>query len=341
MAPPRQYGVVTAIQANYYWVKVGDSPPLLCTRRSRLKKIGQTVVVGDQVGLDSEDGAPAIAEVLPRRSEFSRPPVANADQILLVFSLLEPSPEPWQVSRFLVKAESAALKVSICFSKRDLINETSLEHWQTRLENWGYESLAVSAVTGDGLDTLAEYLQDKITILAGPSGVGKSSLINALIPDGAQRVSQVSGKLQRGRHTTRHVELFALPRGGLLADTPGFNQPDLDAAPAELIAYFPEVKSQLAQGACFFNDCLHRGEPQCRLTADWERYPHYLKFLEEALERQSQKSRSLEATLKVKSGAEGELQYEPKLATKKYRRLSRRRGHQTLQSQYGEEEEEF
>ncbi|MFN5513228.1 MAG: small ribosomal subunit biogenesis GTPase RsgA [Cyanobacteriota bacterium] len=341
MAPSRQYGVVTAIQANYYWVKLGDAPPILCTRRSRLKKIGQTVWVGDQVGLDSEDDVPVIAEVLPRRSQLSRPPVANADQILLVFALREPSPEPWQVSRFLVKAESAALKVSLCFSKRDLADEKTLKEWQTRLDHWGYESLAVSAVTGEGLDSLQDYLQNKITILAGPSGVGKSSLINALIPDGAQRVSRVSGKLQRGRHTTRHVELFQLPGGGLLADTPGFNQPDLDAAPEALIAYFPEVQSQLAQGDCHFNDCLHRGEPQCRLTTDWERYPHYLKFLEEALERQSQTSRSLEATLKVKSGAEGEPQYEPKLATKKYRRLSRRRRRQTLQDQYDGGGEEF
>jgi ribosome biogenesis GTPase len=355
----RLYGIVTAIQANYYWVKLEgvNQPPCLCTRRSRLKKIGQRVLVGDRVGLEvlhsplaeapaihAATGEPltlmAIAEILPRQSELSRPWVANADQILLVFSLVEPAVEPWQLSRFLVKAESTSLKVQICLSKQDLIAPELLHLWQERLGQWGYKTWGISSLEPQSLLALRNQLKGQITILAGPSGVGKSSLINTLIPGSQQRVNQVSGKLQKGRHTTRHVELFELPDGGLLADTPGFNQPELQAEPADIIHYFPEVRTYLERGECYFKDCLHRGEPHCAILPHWERYEHYLKFLSEALDRQSQQHqpRGTESQLKLKMGTAGRAQYEPKLETKKYRRTSRRQAHQTLMGRDSEGE---
>ncbi|MGB5594657.1 MAG: ribosome small subunit-dependent GTPase A, partial [Crocosphaera sp.] len=262
--------------------------------------------------------------------------VANAEQILLVFALEEPSLEPWQLSRFLVKAESTNIQFRLCLNKADLMPYTQQKTWQESLEEWGYNPLFISVMTFQGLEELKDCLNSKITILAGPSGVGKSSLINALIPDVKQRVNKVSGKLQKGRHTTRHVELFELPAGGLIADTPGFNQPNLQCEPPQLIEYFPEAKQPLKQGNCQFKDCLHRGEPNCVIDQNWERYEHYLTFLEEAITQQesTQNKGNQESTLKLKIKASGQEYYEPKLESKKYRRSSRREKHQNLQELY-------
>ena len=365
------WGTVLAVQANYYHVKLdagqklgvsgqqsavsgqrsavdgGDlrwagncmlpSPlMLLCTRRSRLKKIGQRVMVGDRVEVVEPDWAGkrgAIAQVLPRRSALDRPPVANADQLLLVFAMVEPTLDPHQLSHFLIKAETTQLQVCLCLNKSDLATAAERAHWQNRLQQWGYTPLLISVRQADGLAGLEAELGDRVTIVSGPSGVGKSSLINRLVPSSDLRVATVSGKLGRGRHTTRHVELFELPTGGLLADTPGFNQPDLDCAPEDLAIYFPEARSRLAVASCQFSDCLHRDEPNCVVRGNWERYEHYLHFLEEAIARQDalNKLSDRESTMKRKSDREGE-QYEPKLETKKYRRPSRRVQQQTLQN---------
>jgi ribosome biogenesis GTPase / thiamine phosphate phosphatase len=330
------YGTVVAVQANFYQVHL-DFPPmsenLLCTRRSRLQKIGQSVMVGDRVRVeevDFTDHQGAIAEVLPRTTEIDRPAVANIEQILLVFALWEPALEPWLISRFLVKAESTGLEIAVCVNKIDLGDAEQIQVWGERLESWGYNPFFVSVAKNTGFEALLSQLNHKITLLAGPSGVGKSSLINRLIPDIQQRVGTVSGKLQKGRHTTRHVELFALPNLGLLADSPGFNQPDIKCLPEQLTFYFPEVKQRLAVGNCQFNDCSHRQEPNCVVRGDWERYEHYLQFLEEAIasEQILQKTSNKESSLKLKIKEAGQETYEPKLANKKYRRPSRREKNQ-------------
>jgi len=308
---------------------------LLCTRRSRLKKMGQRVMVGDRVEVEEPDwdgGRGAIAQVLPRRTELDRPPVANADQLLLVFALVEPTLDPHQLSHFLIKAETTHLQIGLCLNKRDLVTVEERDQWRDRLQQWGYAPVFISVHKAMGMADLAKRLDDRVTIVSGPSGVGKSSLINWLVPNSGLRVASVSGKLGRGRHTTRHVELFELPTGGLLADTPGFNQPDLDCAPEDLANYFPEAQARLAVARCQFSDCLHREEPNCVVRGDWERYAHYLNFLEEAIARQEalNKLGDSEATMKRKSDRDGE-QYEPKLEPKKYRRPSRRVQQQTLQ----------
>jgi len=338
-------GTVLAIQANYYFVRLHPSPQvpvqaealtLLCTRRSRLKKIGQQVMVGDLVEIEQPDwagGRGAIAQVLPRHSELDRPPVANADQILLVFALAEPSLDPHQLSRFLIKAELTGLEVCLGLSKCDLVPEAEQLGWQHRLKQWGYAPILISVYRQQGIQPLAQQLRDRMTIVSGPSGVGKSSLINYLIPQASLRVAEVSGKLRHGRHTTRHVELFELPIGGLLADTPGFNQPDLDCPAAELGHYFPEVRQRLAGDRCQFSDCLHRDEPHCVVRGDWERYPYYLEVLQAAIATQEavQRMGDSETSLKLKSRRQGQSQYEPKLEAKKYRRTSRRSQQQDLQ----------
>lgn len=346
-------GTVVAVQANFYQVSLeldGASHLLLCTRRTRLKKIGQKVMVGDRVAIDEpdwQDCRGAISEVLPRITELERPPVANADLILLVFAVAEPNLDPWQLSRFLVKAESTSLQLCLCLNKCDLISPQLQQQWQQRLLAWGYTANFVSVHQGMGMKALAQELHSKIAVVAGPSGVGKSSLIQALIPQTELRIGRVSGKLQRGRHTTRHVELFELPGGGLLADSPGFNQPDLDCLPGDLAQYFPEARKKLEWGSCQFGDCLHRDEPNCVVRGDWERYEYYLDFLDKAIACQAalQKQPDPESKVKLKIKRSGKSQYEPKLQTKKYRRPSRKTRHQNIQDIYNtqleEEREDF
>ncbi|MBE9042945.1 small ribosomal subunit biogenesis GTPase RsgA [Pleurocapsales cyanobacterium LEGE 10410] len=356
------WGTVVAVQANFYQVKLESTTThkfgtpssldnferakfLLCTRRTRLKKIGQRVMVGDRVLVvepDWQDDRGAIAEVLPRATELERPPVANAERILLVFAVEEPTLDPWQLSRFLVKAESAALELCLCLNKCDLITAAQRQQWQQRLEQWGYRASYISVEQRSGIDELLQRLEGKISVVAGPSGVGKSSLIDALIPSISLRVAEVSGKLQRGRHTTRHVELFELPGGGLLADSPGFNQPNLDFVPAELAQYFPEARARLKTSSCQFSDCLHRDEPNCVVRGDWERYEHYLDFLDRAIAYQEalQQQPDQEDQVKLMVKRSGKSQYEPKLQTKKYRRISRKTRQQNLQDIYDRQLEE-
>ncbi|MBW4613793.1 MAG: small ribosomal subunit biogenesis GTPase RsgA [Desmonostoc vinosum HA7617-LM4] len=354
-------GTVLAVQANFYQVQLDQQQQmrgirekkeqepsqlqfLLCTRRTRLKKIGQQVMVGDRVVIEEPDwagGRGAIADVLSRQTQLDRPPIANVNQILLVFAVADPPLEPYQLSRFLVKAEFTGLNVILCLNKSDLISLQVQQQISDRLRGWGYQPLFISVKNGVNIDQVANYLSDKITVVAGPSGVGKSSLINGLIPTAKLRVGEVSGKLARGRHTTRHVELFELPDGGLLADTPGFNQPDIDATPEELIHYFPEARERLAVANCRFNDCLHRDEPECAVRGNWERYPHYLEFLDDAIAHQTQLHQQAdpESSMKLKTKGKGQQQYEPKLESKKYRRISRKTQQQALQDLYQDSEE--
>ena len=336
-APDQLTGTVVAVQANFYQVQLDDrAVRLLCTRRSRLQKIGQKVMVGDRVRVvepDWTDQRGVINEVFPRETELDRPPVANANQLVLVFALAQPPLEPMQLSRFLVKAESTGIDLCVCLNKKDLVSATERQEWEARLQGWGYSPFLISVEQKAGLEALQKQLNDRTTIFAGPSGVGKSSLINLLIPQAQLRVSTVSGKLQRGRHTTRHVELFSLPNGGLLADTPGFNQPDLNCDPLTLATYFPEARERLKQGSCRFGDCLHRDEPDCVVRGEWERYPHYLDFLKSAIEQLEAREQTTDAdnSLKLKIKSSGERSYEPRLERKKYRRDSRRQRNQDLQ----------
>ncbi|MFM2431504.1 MAG: hypothetical protein RLZZ511_2717 [Cyanobacteriota bacterium] len=342
-------GQVTAVQANYYFVQLEPSAEgaapwpihnLLCTRQSRLRKIGQKVMVGDRVTLSEPDWQgkrAAITEVWPRQSELDRPPIANATQILLVFAIAEPTLDPNQLTRFLIKAESTGLDICLCLSKADLVDADSQTSWQHRLQAWGYDPVFISTKQNLGLEALRQRLTQGTTIVSGPSGVGKSSLINQLIPEAALRVSAVSGKLGRGRHTTRHVELFQLAEGGLLADTPGFNQPDLTCIPEELTQYFPEIAQRLEAAQCQFNNCRHREEPGCVVGSDWERYPLYRQLLDDAIayQQQQQQQATPDAAFKKVVRGKTEVTYEPRLNRAKYRQTSRRSQQQSVQVMKG------
>lgn len=342
-------GTVLAVQANYYQVRLDrESVPqdqncdhLLCIRRGRLKKTGQQVYVGDRVSIEQPDWQGqrgAISSIEPRQNLLDRPMVANIDRVLLVFALTDPEIEPMQLSRFLVKVESCGLTASLCLNKSDLVTAEYAQSWVDRLNQWGYEPIIMSTETGTGMDLLKFHLSQGVTAISGPSGVGKSSLINLLVPELNLRVSQVSEKLGHGRHTTRHVELFNFGAHGLIADTPGYLQPSILCDPMSLIHCFPEARQIMTKNpsGCQFQDCLHQDELGCVVRGDWERYPHYSQFLGEVLDytAKQQVISNPDANTKQKSSIGGKSQQEPRLLTKRYRRTSRRHEHQNLDADY-------
>ena len=283
-------GIVVALQANYLEVELDDPPDgiparLLCTRRTRLSHRGAAVHVGDRVAVEAIDPGQAravVAAVEPRSSWLTRPPVANVSLVVVALAVDQPAFDLDQASRFLLTAERTGLPVQLLLTKSDLLDEPQQEQLRQRLRGWGYDPLLLSSRTGLGMDGLRQRLQDTpLSVLCGPSGVGKSSVLNALMPHLSLRVGAVSGRLQRGRHTTRHVELFPLNQGSRVADTPGFNRPDLPNDPRELGMLFPELRDQLEPWPCRFRDCLHRGEPGCGVQRNWERYALYTAALEE------------------------------------------------------------
>ena len=288
-SPSQAAGLVTALEANFCRVSLEQPGPdqvssLLCVRRTRLGKRGQRICVGDRVqveGIDWPARRGAIAAVAERDSLLERPAVANCSRVVVVAALEQPRLDPAQLSRFLLTAERTGVAVELVLTKADLLPPEELAAIAERLRGWGYAPLPVSARSGAGIEALRERLrQPGISVLCGPSGVGKSSLINALVPDLELRVSAVSGRLQRGRHTTRHVELFPLGAAALLADTPGFNRPDLPVDPVALGPLFPEIRSRLSQGPCRFRNCLHLGDPGCLVGDGWDRHPLYRSCLE-------------------------------------------------------------
>jgi ribosome biogenesis GTPase len=282
-------GRVLALQANFCLVDLDESGPegtrrLLCTRRTRLGKSGQQVCVGDRVrveGIDWSGGRGAVTAIEPRTSLLQRPAVANVSRVLVVVSLRQPSLDPLQLTRFLLSAEATGQAVELVLAKIDLAAPEEVEAWSGRLRGWGYRVHPLSVRRGEGLEALRSALATAgLAVLCGPSGVGKSSLLNALRPELSLRTAAVSGRLQRGRHTTRHVELFPVG-AGLVADSPGFNRAELPEDPATLAALFPELRARLAQGECQFRNCRHRGDPGCVIEAGWDRQEIYAQCLAE------------------------------------------------------------
>ncbi len=293
-------GIVVALKANFLIVEIDykdfkdnslDQFPgkirLLCTRRSKLDYQGLFINVGDIVcveSIDYKNKKAVISEVEPRKSFLKRPAVANITLVAICISVDEPLIDMEQTNRFLLTAECANIKPLIILTKIDLITKNKLESYVNKLKSWGYDCIPVSIHNSKGIDLLIErFRKTKLTVLAGPSGVGKTSLINHLIPTVSLSTSSVSKKLKRGTHTTRHVELFAIGNGSLLADTPGFNRPEIVCEPTDFAFLFPEFRMQLAKSRCKFRNCLHRDEPGCVIDKDLERYPFYRESLEEMI----------------------------------------------------------
>ncbi len=279
-------GRVLKFYNSFFYVQT-DTELLTCRLRGKLKRDRRgvsAVCPGDLVELTKlADGTGVLERPLARRNLLRRPAVANIDQVILTFAAAEPDLHPLLLNRFLVLAEwSGVPSVVICVNKMDLAAEQDV---LSCYENY-YPVLRVSAERGEGMDLLRERLAGKVTVFAGPSGVGKSSVLNALHAGLSLATGAVSEKIRRGRHTTRVAELLPFA-GGFLVDTPGFSSMELaDIDPAELSACFPDFQPYL--GHCRFSPCTHSHEPDCAVKAALEagellreRYDAYCAILDE------------------------------------------------------------
>lgn len=285
-------GKVTKVSAGRYTVRDNTGKEHICRVRGRLKQRQMYPLAGDQVLFLPEERV--IEEVKTRYNLLLRPPVANVDQVMVVVSLTSPEPDWSLVNRQLIAAEQTGLTSYICLNKVDLINPRHREIVAGMLCRFPYKYFFTSAALKINLQVITGLLTDRCTVFAGPSGVGKSTLLNAIQPNLRLNTGEISGKLKRGRHTTRLVELLPLDGGGMVVDTPGFSRLDLpDLTPDQLAACFPEF-DLLAPG-CSFRNCLHLAEPGCAVREAAEqgkvnhlRYQHYHLFLEEIASRRLQ-----------------------------------------------------
>ncbi|GIP32957.1 ribosome small subunit-dependent GTPase A [Paenibacillus sp. J2TS4] len=289
--------IVKALSGYYYVLPDGDGQDRVqCRARGIFKKKNVSPLVGDRVIYEvTENGEGTVDEIMPRSTELIRPPVANVELAVLVFSVAEPVISLPLLDKFLIHTESVGLETVIVFTKHDLLAEdtggssaqTDFRRIRHIYESIGYPIVTTSAMAGDGLESIRAHLQGRISVFAGQSGVGKSSLLNALVPELNLQTSEISHRLGRGRHTTRHVELIALEPAGWVADTPGFSQLDFMNVEAEQLAdSFREFRTY--SPGCRFRGCLHQHEPGCKVREAVEakeiaatRYDHYLLFLTE------------------------------------------------------------
>ena len=254
-------GIVVKGIAGFYYVKAGDEV-YQCKARGIFKKDGIKVAVGDLVNIEINEGSDAlITEIEERKNSFIRPPIVNVDCMVVVFAAAEPEPSFPVIDRFLVMAEKSNTEIIVCVNKTDLATEERIE----KLKNiYGplYPMVFVSGINGEGIEELKELLKSKKCALAGPSGVGKSTILNALEPRVAVETGEISGKTKRGKHTTRHVEIFDTKFGAMIYDTPGFTSFEvLEAEEDELAHYYPEMQEYLGQ--CRYDNCRHMKEPEC------------------------------------------------------------------------------
>jgi ribosome biogenesis GTPase / thiamine phosphate phosphatase len=291
-------GLVIRTQSGFYQVQ-SDEGQVTCRLRGRLKqgpREGDVVALGDQVQFSLlDDGSGVIETILPRtrllsrmapqpQGEYQQIIIANPDQALFVFSCAKPEPRLGMLDRYLVIAEREHLPAVIVANKVDLVGQDAAQELFSRYRELEYPIVYTSAKTGEGIDDLHDRLTGKLSVFSGPSGVGKSSLLNAIQPGLGLAARHVSETTSKGRHTTVVRELFPLKGGGYVADTPGLKALALwDIEPEELDAYFPELRARVA--ACQFSDCTHVHEPGCAVLQaveageiNPERYASYLRI---------------------------------------------------------------
>lgn len=249
---------------GFYYVYADDDAIYECKAKGIFRSRNIKPLVGDNVTieiLDRENNLGNITEILPRFNSLIRPAVANVDQTIIIFAVSEPDPNFNLLDRFLVSMEKSGVSTVICFNKTDLAGEAETDICRS-YELSGYETLFISAHDGTGVDALRELIRGKTTVFAGPSGVGKSSTLNAIKPSAGAATGAVSEKIKRGRHTTRHSELMYIEDGTYIMDTPGFSSLYVDSIePENLKEYFPDIA--VYTGRCRFNMCSHVSEPDC------------------------------------------------------------------------------
>lgn len=284
-----EQGRIVKALSGFYDVDLGGGRIVTCKARGRLRKEGTAPLVGDQALVENA----MVQEILPRRNWFVRPAVANLDLLVLLASEVIPVTEPFLVDRITAIAGSQGVEVVIVVNKTDLSGEGELARIYRRA---GYQVVCTSAVTGQGIEELRALIAGKVVALSGNSGVGKSSILNRLAPSLCLPTGEVSDKLGRGRHTTRHIQLFSLPDGTYVADTPGFSSFDteqMEVILKENLQYaFPDFAPFL--GKCQFHDCAHLREPGCAVTEalargeiEPSRYESYRRLYEIARERKA------------------------------------------------------
>lgn len=286
--------IVKALSGFYYVADQANPERIVqCRARGLFKKKGSkiTPLVGDWVVFEApNDRDGYVMEIGERTSELVRPSIANVDLAVLVFSAKEPDMSPLLLDKFLVHTEHAGIEAIILITKADLLAEEECQKIVAQYEKVGYRVIPTSIHDQRGVEEVREELIGKLAVFAGQSGVGKSSLLNEIFPGISLQTGEISQKLGRGRHTTRHVELLPLREGGYVADTPGFSSLDfMNMTELDLAQAFRDFEQQ--SDGCKFRGCLHITEPSCAvqtaLKADEivvHRYKHYLQFMEELRE---------------------------------------------------------
>lgn len=283
-------GIILKALSGFYEVDVGVGERITCRARGKFRHQKITPLVGDRVRFTRlPDGSGAVDEVLPRKNSFCRPAVANIDQLVVIASGAIPVTDPFLIDRVAAIADNKeGCETLVCINKCDLDAGDELYRIYTSA---GFPTLRVSAETGEGIEDLARAITNKVSAFTGNSGVGKSSILNALEPDFHLRVGEVSERLGRGRHTTRHVELYRLSGGAIVADTPGFSSLDTDRAELlrkeELEFAFREFRPYLGQ--CRFVGCSHVKEKDCSILdavsagkISASRHTSYVRLYEQA-----------------------------------------------------------
>lgn len=276
--------------AGFYYVHVQDMGIYECKAKGIFRKDNTKPLVGDDVAvevLDEEKKLGNISVILPRKNSLMRPAVANVDQALVIFSITEPAPNFNLLDRFLIMMEQQALPCIICFNKQDISSEEDRKALKEIYEGCGCRVFFTSAGKDREMEELLPVLKGRTTTVAGPSGVGKSSIINCLAPEVCMETGEISKKIQRGKHTTRHTQLIALGAGTYIMDTPGFSSLALtNMEKEELQGYYPEFARFEAE--CRFRGCAHIQEPGCGIKAAVQeglisriRYGNYVLLYEE------------------------------------------------------------
>lgn len=280
--------IIKGIAGFYYVYAQGSTYE--CKAKGKFRNQKVKPLVGDDVDitvLDEQELLGNIECILPRHSELIRPAVANVDQTLVVFAAASPDPNWNLLDRFLIMMERQQVPTIICFNKMDLVSEETMKQYRNIYAKSGCQILEASTYEEHGMDALRQVLQGKTTALAGPSGVGKSSIMNMLNPSANMDTGDISHKIQRGRHTTRHSEILPIGEDTYLMDTPGFSSIYFyDLEPEELKLYYREFEAY--EPYCRFGGCNHIGERECgvkQAVADGEiamsRYENYCLFYEE------------------------------------------------------------